>query len=332
MLCQRSWRAGVVAGHLGPPAEVRYLSPGRHRPRTRDLFSHSSLTQWDVALFGTDYDLVSAKLEFESYFSDTFLQLSGFSVGYRKDGVRRVEWGHMFSGSLFRDFDAKVFAVKVGAGAEWGHALAHFRPNRVRVCQRRDRSLSTHLHASECRRPLRRDHDRRDGLPVRRSEHRAAAGVPVVRDRMRIGITRFNFDDFEVSPTDSSAMQPVRSASWSPTSSPTSVSGCSEVRPQWRPSRRAKPAATFFHLNSTWASTEQDMARVRRGKNRVENRRTHARLFDDRRVRALLDSDAGMQVAGRGGDVPHTRPGLGEAMTPRRWDAWRRAPVTAICR
>ena len=39
------------------------------------------------------------------------------------------------------------------------------------------------------------------------------------------------------------------------------------------------------------------MARVRRGKKRVENRRTHARLFDGSSSAALLDSDAGMQVA-----------------------------------
>ena len=85
-----------------------------------DIFKRGSLTQWDVDLFGTNYDLVSAKLEFESYFGDTLLQLSGFSIGYRKDGLRRAESGHMFSGSVFRDFDVKVFAVKVGGGVEWG--------------------------------------------------------------------------------------------------------------------------------------------------------------------------------------------------------------------
>ena len=167
-----------------------------------DLFSHSSLTQWDVALFGTDYDLVSAKLEFESYFSDTFLQLSGFSVGYRKDGVRRVEWGHMFSGSLFRDFDAKVFAVKVGAGAEWGMPSLTFDQTEFAFANDgivRYRHTYMHRNADV---PF-------VGTTIDGTVYPFVEVSIVQRPAfllfeigMRIGITRFNFDDFEVSPTD----------------------------------------------------------------------------------------------------------------------------------
>ena len=65
-----------------------------------DIFSRSSLTRWDVDLFGAEYDLTSVNLEVEAYFGDTFLQLSGFAIGYRKDSLRRTESGHMISGTL----------------------------------------------------------------------------------------------------------------------------------------------------------------------------------------------------------------------------------------
>ena len=148
-----------------------------------NLFSGSSLTQWDVELFGTDYDLVSAKLEFESYFSDTFLQLSGFSLGYRKDGVNRAEWGHMLSASFFRDFDAKVFAVKVGAGVEWGLPSINFDQTEFAFA---DDGLVRYRHTY-----MHRNADipfvgtTVDGAvyPFVEAEHRAATGVPAVRDR-----------------------------------------------------------------------------------------------------------------------------------------------------
>ena len=167
-----------------------------------DLFNPSSLTQWDVALFGTNYDLVSAKLEFESYFRDTFLQLSGFSVGYRKDGMRRAEWGHMFSGSLFRDFDAKLFAVKVGAGVEWGMPSLSFDQTEFAFA---DDGVVRYRHTY-----MHRNADvpfigtTTDGAvyPFVEASIVQRPGFLLFEIGMRIGITRFNFDDFEVSPTD----------------------------------------------------------------------------------------------------------------------------------
>lgn len=90
-----------------------------------DIFSESSLTQWDVDLFGADYNLTSLNLEFETYFRGAFL-VSGFSLGYRKDAMRSADTGHMLSGMLFRDFNLKVLALKAGGGVEWGIPSMNF--------------------------------------------------------------------------------------------------------------------------------------------------------------------------------------------------------------
>jgi hypothetical protein len=90
-----------------------------------DIFSESSLTQWNVDLFGAEYNLTSLNLEFETYFPGAFL-VSGFSLGYRKDAMRSADTGHMLSGMLFRDVDLKVLALKAGAGVEWGIPSLNF--------------------------------------------------------------------------------------------------------------------------------------------------------------------------------------------------------------
>jgi hypothetical protein len=90
-----------------------------------DIFNDQSLTQWNVDLFGADYDLTSLNLEFETYFHRAFL-VSGFSLGYRKDAIRSIDTGHMLSGMLVRDFNLKVLALKAGGGAEWGIPSMNF--------------------------------------------------------------------------------------------------------------------------------------------------------------------------------------------------------------
>ena len=148
-----------------------------------DLSNKSSLARWDVALFGTDYDLVSAKLEVESYFGDTLLQLSGFSLGYRKDGLRRAEPGHMLSGSVFRDLDLKVFAVKLGAGVEWGMPSLNFDQTEFRSgTDGTVRYRHTSIQRKR-RRALCRYDDRRSRLSVYRGQHRPTAIDLALRDR-----------------------------------------------------------------------------------------------------------------------------------------------------
>jgi hypothetical protein len=84
-----------------------------------DIFSESSLTHWNVDLFGAEYDLTSANVEIDAYLSKGRI-VPGFSLGYRKDAVRTREAGHMLSATLFAGIDLKLLMIKAGGGAEWG--------------------------------------------------------------------------------------------------------------------------------------------------------------------------------------------------------------------
>ena len=167
-----------------------------------NIFSRSSLTQWDVDLFGADYDLTSASLDVETYFGDTLLQLSGFSIGYRKDNLRRAESGHMVSGTLFRDFDLKVLALKVGGGFEWGMPSLKFDQTEFGAA---DDGILRYRHTYV---------HRNAGVPFVGT---ATDGVvyPFVElsvvqrpwrflfeTGMRVGFVRFNLDDYEIGPAD----------------------------------------------------------------------------------------------------------------------------------
>ena len=90
-----------------------------------DIFNERSLTQWNVDLFGADYDLTSLNVELETYFRRAFL-VSGFSIGYRKDAIRSASTGHMLSAMLVRDFNLKLLALKAGGGGEWGIPSMNF--------------------------------------------------------------------------------------------------------------------------------------------------------------------------------------------------------------
>ena len=167
-----------------------------------DLFSGSSLTQWDVSLFGTDYDLVSAKVEIETYFPDTFLQLSGFSLGYRKDGLQRAEWGHLLHGTLFRDFDLQAFALKIGGGIEWGIPSLEFDQTEFGFDgDGTTRYRHTYIHRNA---DIPLFGTRTDGAvyPFGEISVVQRPWLLLFEAGMRVNIIKFNFDDFEVGPTD----------------------------------------------------------------------------------------------------------------------------------
>lgn len=84
-----------------------------------DIFSESSLTQWNVDLFGAEYELTSVNVEIEAYLGNGLI-VPGFSLGYRKDDIRSREAGHMVSAALFAGIDVKLLMIKIGGGAEWG--------------------------------------------------------------------------------------------------------------------------------------------------------------------------------------------------------------------
>lgn len=167
-----------------------------------DIFSRSSFTQWDVDLFGTDYDLTSMNLEVETYFGDTLLQLSGFSIGYRKDNLRRAKSGHMISGTLFRDFKLKAFALKGGGGIEWGMPLLNFDQTEFAFAgDGTVRYRSTYVHRNAA---VPFVGTTTDGVVypfVELSVVQRPWGL-LFETGMRIGFIRFNLDDYEVSPTD----------------------------------------------------------------------------------------------------------------------------------
>jgi hypothetical protein len=166
-----------------------------------NIFSEGSLTQWNVDLFGAKYNLTSLNVEVETYFNGTFL-LSGFSLGYRKDAVRYPDSGHMLSGTLFRDLDLQVAALKAGGGIEWGMPSLNFDqtefdfagdgtvryrhtyPGRNAyvpfVGTRTDGALYPFVELGIVQRP----------------------GSVLLEAGMRINIIRFHFDDYEVSPAD----------------------------------------------------------------------------------------------------------------------------------
>ena len=167
-----------------------------------DIFSKNSLTNWDVDLFGTNFELRSVKLSVESYFRDTLMQLSGFSVGYRKDNLHRSESGHMMSLGLFRDIDVKVFAVKTSAGVEWG--MPSFSFDQTVLRSGREGVVRYH-HAY-----IYRNADipfvgtSTDGVVypfIEVSVLQRPWGL-LFETGMRVGFPRFNLDDYEVSPRD----------------------------------------------------------------------------------------------------------------------------------
>ena len=90
-----------------------------------DIFGKNSITRWEGNLFGSDYNLTSVGGEVETYFNRTHLQLSGWSAGYRKDDLR-YNAGHMFSGTVFRSFNLKIFEIKPSVGMEWGMPATSF--------------------------------------------------------------------------------------------------------------------------------------------------------------------------------------------------------------
>ena len=93
-----------------------------------DIFSSSSLTRWDLSVFGSKANLTSAMLEVETYFDRPrlFGLLSGFSLGYRKDALRRRESGHMVHAGLFRSTNIASFELRGSGGAEWGVPSLNF--------------------------------------------------------------------------------------------------------------------------------------------------------------------------------------------------------------
>jgi hypothetical protein len=162
-----------------------------------DVFNESSLTQWNVDLFGADYNLTSLNVEVETYFRGAFL-VSGFSIGYRKDALRYTDSGHMVSGTVFRDLDLKVLALKVGGGVEWGIPSLNFDQTEFDVAA--DGTVR-YRHTY----PGRNTHvpfvgTKSDGAvyPFFELSVVQRPGAVLFEAGMRTNLIRFHFDDYEV--------------------------------------------------------------------------------------------------------------------------------------
>ena len=147
-----------------------------------DIFSEGRLTHRNVDLFGANYNLTSVNMVFDTYWSDTFLQLSGFSLGYRKDVIRHLQSGHMFNGALFRVIDLKVVELKAGVGIEWGMPSLNFDQTEDEFASD-GTTRSRHTSPQKRRRALHRHNDGRGAVSVYRVERHSAAWAVSGRGR-----------------------------------------------------------------------------------------------------------------------------------------------------
>jgi hypothetical protein len=166
-----------------------------------NIFSRSSLTDWNLDLFGADYNLTSINLNVESYFRKAFL-ISGVSLGYRKDVIWRIDSGHMFSVSVLRDIDCKLFALKVAGGGEWGIPSLNFDQTKFDVA---DDGTIRYRHTYPARNAdIPFVHTARDGVLYPFVELSAVQrpGIFLLEAGVRLNFMPFNFDDYEITAQD----------------------------------------------------------------------------------------------------------------------------------
>ncbi len=85
-----------------------------------DSYLKFGLDHWQGNISSFNYKFTGVDLEVETYFNRNIIQLSGWSVGYRKEQIRRLETGQLFDGKVFRAFDLKGVDLKTAGGVEWG--------------------------------------------------------------------------------------------------------------------------------------------------------------------------------------------------------------------
>jgi hypothetical protein len=166
-----------------------------------DIFSESSLTQWDVDLFGADYSLTSLNLEVDSYFRGAFV-VSGFSLAYRKDNLSAEDSGHMLSGMLFRDFDLKVIGLKAGGGIEWGIPSMNFDQTEFDYAADGTIRYRHTYPGRNARVPVEGVKSSGTAYPFLGVSALERPGPLLIEFGMRVNFILFHFDDYEVRPGD----------------------------------------------------------------------------------------------------------------------------------
>lgn len=79
-------------------------------------------------------------VDVETYFNKNHAGFSGWFVGYRKDDVRIIDFGHMFNGGVLRTIHIPGIDFKFAGGAEWGSPALDF--NKTRFHYQKGRLVS----------------------------------------------------------------------------------------------------------------------------------------------------------------------------------------------
>ena len=167
-----------------------------------NIFSSRSLTRWEGNLFGSDFNLTSIAVEIDTYFDHRHLQLSGWSLGYRKDALRYRDSGHMVHAGLFRSFNLTVFELRTSGGVEWGVPSLNFDST---TFDDRDDGTVRYNHTY-----LVKNANipfiglKKDGAvyPFVELSVVQRPGRFLLEGGMRVNIVGFRFDDYEVDATD----------------------------------------------------------------------------------------------------------------------------------
>jgi hypothetical protein len=167
-----------------------------------NIFSSQSLTRWDLSLFSSRSNLTSAMLEVETYFARPHLLLSGFSIGYRKDALRRRESGHLVHAGVFRAMHVASFELRASGGAEWGVPSLNFDSTEFDY---RDDGAVRYSHTY----PIKNANvplfgTAKDGAlyPYLEFSVVQRPWVFLLEGGIRMNIVGFQFDDYEVDATD----------------------------------------------------------------------------------------------------------------------------------
>src|SRR3989338_7745855 len=80
------------------------------------MYLKAGLDHVGTSIEGFDIVVNGLNIELETYFNKNHLGLSGWSVGYRKDDVRQIDFGHFFNLGVFREMAVPMVGFKFGGG------------------------------------------------------------------------------------------------------------------------------------------------------------------------------------------------------------------------
>jgi|SRR3989338_3459803 len=97
---------------------------------SRQTYLKAGLVHTETCIENFSVVVNGLSIDLETYFNKNHLGLSGWSVGYRKDNLEFIDFGHLFNFSVFRTASISVVDLKVGGGVEWGIASTNYSKTR----------------------------------------------------------------------------------------------------------------------------------------------------------------------------------------------------------